>query len=141
MLLDELHAQGSIGTAFHFGILDARLGSADEAALAFNLRPLGIGWRAISREASREVLEDILAQDFVFGRCRLAQEDTVRATNEFLEAFPEEALFFTNGVWIANANGHRQLSEWSPATDATFDSGILVLAPGQIGVVWVEDED
>jgi len=32
-------------------------------------------------------------------------------------------------------------TRWTPATDATFDMGLLVIAPNKVGCLWIEEED
>lgn len=48
-------------------------------------------------------------------------------TAEFLEQFGAQARYFTNN--------------WCSVTDATFDTGVIVIGALQSGCLWVEDED
>jgi len=63
-------------------------------------------------------------------------------TRDFLSWFGEDVKYFTNAKWpkADELSSRPILGGWTPATDATFDSGILVLGV-QSGVYWVEDED
>ena len=54
-------------------------------------------------------------------------EQAEQLTDRFFGLFGDGLRFFTNN--------------WCPATDATFDEGILVLGAKSCGCLWVEDED
>ncbi len=64
--------------------------------------------------------------------------------HRFFAAFGDADLrFFTNGTFH-EAPGERLTYSgvsWQPATEATFDTGVLVLGPVASGALWVEDED
>ena len=49
--------------------------------------------------------------------------------------------FLTNGQFKHGAAAGLVLSHWDPATDATFDTGVLMLGAGESGCVWVAEED
>ena len=49
--------------------------------------------------------------------------------------------FLTNGQFRHGAAAGLVLSHWDPATDATFDTGLLMLGTGESGCVWVAEED
>jgi hypothetical protein len=69
-----------------------------------------------------------------------AQANTL--AHEFVGQFSDEcARFYTNGSYGCSRVGVKSLSDWSPATEATFDSGILVVTPTRIGCAWFMDED
>ena len=38
-------------------------------------------------------------------------------------------------------NASTDLASWTPATQATFDIGVLVLGTTKVGCFWVEEED
>jgi hypothetical protein len=54
----------------------------------------------------------------------------------FLDGCGERAAFLTNGSLGLSGTG-----QWSPLTDATFDTGIVGVAAKRVGLIWVEDED
>jgi len=70
--------------------------------------------------------------------------DTVNIAEElscdFLKWFGGGVKYFTNAQWPEGDLSVDSIGAWTPATDATFDSGILVLG-SQSGVYWIEDED
>ena len=44
--------------------------------------------------------------------------------------------FFTNGDFSV-----KRSASWTAATEATFDTGVLVVGQDRAGCLWVEDED
>jgi hypothetical protein len=53
----------------------------------------------------------------------------------------EGAKFFTNGEFKNEVGAGLVLTGWDPATDATFDTGVIILGATESGCVWVADED
>jgi hypothetical protein len=49
-------------------------------------------------------------------------------------------LFQGQDVCFAT-NAGAEAGSWMPATHATFDMGVLVIAGTRVGCLWVEDED
>lgn len=57
---------------------------------------------------------------------------------QFLALFGTEGVrYFSNG----ELDGEFHLSRWDPVTEATFDTGVLVLGPHRSGCLWVLEED
>jgi hypothetical protein len=52
----------------------------------------------------------------------------------FLTLFEGQALRFATNAGLPP-------DSWTPATDATFDLGVIVIATAKAGCLWVEDED
>ncbi len=55
--------------------------------------------------------------------------------------FGSEAMFYTNGKFGKVETGKKLVSSWNPATDATFDTDVIVIYEEIVGCVWVIDED
>jgi hypothetical protein len=53
---------------------------------------------------------------------------------QFLQQFDGQRLHFFS-------NCRSGLHQWIPATDATFDTGVLIVGESSSGCLWVEDED
>lgn len=53
---------------------------------------------------------------------------------QFLQLFDGQKLHF-----FSNCRPGRH--QWSPATNATFDMGVLIIGESSSGCLWVEDED
>lgn len=119
-----------------------RCTSADEVALQFGLRPLGNAWREVDRERAATILRSLLERDLAYNSdvdsAPLAEE----VSRHFVQEFCDGARFFTNGEWHDdNPTIGRSVGVWTPATESTFDAGILVLHDDRVGVYWIEDED
>lgn len=67
--------------------------------------------------------------------------------NEFCSLFSEQAFFLSNSSWKTNRNydisdnSKLNFESWTPLTEATFDSGIIVCDIDKVGIAWFEDED
>lgn len=73
---------------------------------------------------------------------KLMPEPEVKAlVTRFLDHFGDEKpCFYTNGNYYEGQSSWVDLA-WNPATDATFDTGVLILGQLKAGCLWVEDED
>ena len=121
-----------------------RCKSPDDVARSFGLRAIGESWREVDRAKAGFILRALLERDMAYN-CEAESAPIADTTSaEFVSEFAEDAKFFTNADWVEQANGvlnAREIGSWMPATDSTFDSGILVLHTHRIGVCWLEDED
>ena len=146
MLLDTLHAKEAIASALHLEVCEKVFNNIDDAAREFGLRPIGDNWRGIDRDTAARVLFALLIHDMAFSSPRMSEEVAVRACEEFLSNFSPDSWFFTNGQWedgrTKSEHGNCSFGpSWTPATDATFDGGVIVLGHARSGVLWLEDED
>ena len=146
MLINTLHATRAIASALHFDVRAQAFADIDDAARTFGLRPLGDKWRGIDRDTAARVLLALLIEDMAYSSPRISEAEARTACDEFLSQFSADSWFFTNGNWedgwtkSGEAGGSFGPS-WEPATDATFDGGVVVLDREQSGVLWLEDED
>jgi hypothetical protein len=146
MRLVELHAERRIAAALHCDSCAKPFATPDDAAAHFGLRPLGAKWRAIDRKTSERVLFALLIEDMAFSSPRLSTEEAEEAISSFLSPFTSGARFYTNGSWEAgwtrSEDGRASYGpDWEPATDATFDGGVIALDDSRAAVLWLEDED
>jgi hypothetical protein len=146
MLLNALHAKQAIAFALHLEVLDRAFIDIDEAARTFGLQPLGDKWRAIDRVTAMRVLFALLIEDMAFSSPRMSEQEARMASEEFLSQFGAGSRFVTNGNWEDGWTRSKHSStafgpEWTPATNATFDGGVIVLDRSRSGVLWLEDED
>jgi hypothetical protein len=84
------------------------------------------------------VLANIFHRDMANDQKIMSAARALALAKEFVACFPHEATrFYTNGTF-----GRKQLARsWSPATDATVDSGLLVLSRSVTACLWLKDED
>lgn len=119
-----------------------RCQSADEVAQLFGLRPLGTSWREVDRERAKRILRSLLERDRAYNAELDSAPFAQEFSRQFVEEFPVGAKFLTNGEWdVDNPKNGSPVDAWTPATESTFDAGILVLHDDRVGVCWIEDED
>ena len=146
MLLDTIHAKDAIASALCLEVREQIFSAPDEAAQEFGISPLGDKWRHIDRNTAFRVLLALLLNDMAFSYARVPEDQARQSIEEFLSKFSEEATFFTNGNWEEGWTKTKSSStsfgpQWEPATQATFDGGVLVLDQSRSGILWLEDED
>jgi hypothetical protein len=91
----------------------------------------------IPRDEASGVISHLTAYDQAYGAPTGVIDIAEECGREFVALFPEDARFFTNSsepIGAANRS-------WHPLTEATFDAGVLAIAPRRVGVLWFEDED
>jgi len=59
----------------------------------------------------------------------MEMEKANKFANEFIEALPKNAKLYTNEIWGGN----------EPLTNYDFDTGILAVNNGLVGILWVMD--
>lgn len=111
--------------------------SFDELLLAAGLRPLGERWVEVDRAQAREFLTAILVADLAYRAPRSSLEEAVRLANEFLAHFEGPAIYGVNSEGLP---GEYPFG-WEPATDYTFDAGVVVIGSVGSGLIWIADED
>ena len=146
MILDTLHEKEAIACALHLDVRAKAFTSIDDAAREFGLRPLGDKWRGVDREIAAQVIFALLIVDMAYSSPRISEEEARAGCDEFLSQFDSDSWFFTNGTWEvgrtkSESKGVSFGPSWTPATDATFDGGVIVLDRSRSGVLWLEDED
>lgn len=126
---------------------------ADAFVASLGLTPIGEHWLSRSRSEAKRYICRILEGDMAGGRMMLPAESSRLATS-FLGFFhghydsDDYGLeYFTNGFFTNGDLMDDRRVGWScgwggaRVTDATFDSGIIVVSPDTMGMIWVEDED
>ena len=111
----------------HCGVSSRPSPTLDELAREFGLRDDPVAYREIDESAARESVKRLLHRDQAYDAEMMPEPEAARLTEAFFAQFGSGARFFTNN--------------WCPATDATFDEGVLVLGAQRCGCFWVEDED
>jgi hypothetical protein len=144
--LAEIHKADPIAFGLRLAVTQEKHASADLAAEAFGIRALGENWREVSRSEANVVLVALLREDMAFSLRRLGDLQVRAAIDDFLGSFSPSARFFTNGNWEEGWTRSKHSSSsfgpaWTPATDATFDGGVIVIDSNLSGILWLEDED
>lgn len=122
------------------------LGQPSVATLAaeFGLQADASRYQEIGGDAACRLVFLALNQDLAHCTEILPVERAVYLAEHFVDAFDhEDTRFYTNGNLYEGPDDEVTWSgaSWNPMTEATFDTGILVIGPLASGVFWVEDED
>lgn len=109
------------------GVLPFSAPSPAAVAKAFELRDDDACYREIDESEARWIIAEALHRDQAYRAELMTAAQAEQLTAEFLEQFGAQARYFTH-------NGYS-------VTEATFDTGVLVIGAFQSGCLWVEDED
>jgi len=106
-----------------------------DVAKAFGLKASAVYHEIDSAEA-RTLIELILHEDMAYHVEIMDRSIAANLAALFLAEFNAQvSRFYTNRRLVDGA------AAWNPATDATFDTGVLVVGRVLSGCLWVEDED
>jgi hypothetical protein len=111
----------------HCGVSSLPAPTIAELAREFGLRSDVACYREIDEASARLSVKRLLHRDLAYSAEVMPEHQAEHLTEQFFAQFGAGARFFTNNE--------------CPATDATFDEGVLVLGPNRSGCFWVEDED
>ncbi|MBQ0946611.1 hypothetical protein KAK07_25015 [Ideonella sp. 4Y16] len=123
-------------------VLEEAFASPELAALAFGLKGEPAIYSEVSPKEAACVLRSVIHRDMAYEieLVPLGQAEELAA--KFLQAVGTVgARYFTNGTFGLPRQSPHVGASWSPATEATFDTGILVLTPERTACLWFEDED
>ena len=129
-IVDEIKSARRSGVV-RCGIVESGHGDLVGLAKGFGLNGDEHACRPISPAAARELVTSILHKDLAYGVELMPAARARELAERFLGQFGDNARYFSNG-WPG---------VWTPATDATLDTGVLVIGDGGCGCLWVEDED
>jgi hypothetical protein len=93
------------------------------------------------------ILTSLLHKDLAYDAEIIPLEQANLLANAFISTFSNKATYFSNLTWDKNEykEGNRNyelgLSSWTPFTEATFDSGVIIYENNRIGIAWFADED
>jgi hypothetical protein len=114
-------------------VVDGRL-SLLEAARLFALADDPGIYRDIERAEADRIAVRILQADLAYGLPIIGADRADHLWAEFVALFEgQDAKLATN----AGADSY----SWTPATESTFDLGVLVIGTSKAGCLWVQDED
>lgn len=136
-ICDEIETTRDCGVV-HCHIIEEFPMSLDELAPRFRLLFTPCTYREIGKEQAEKVAKRILHCDLAYDSELMTERKAEQLASRFLGYFEEkDTQYYTNGGYYTDAESHA----WHPATYATFDTGILVVAKSRSGCLWVEDED
>ncbi|MEM7206480.1 MAG: hypothetical protein AAF434_01525 [Pseudomonadota bacterium] len=123
------------------GTKDVTVKSVESAAELFGLSNQSGIYNNIERPEAIRVLRTVLHRDMAYSAKIMSSEKAKNLANEFIGKFGDEAVFYTNGEYGKPRSNPSVGPSWSPATDATFDTGVIVVSNGVVGCAWFADED
>lgn len=122
----------------------------DAFAADHQLEPLGSGWAEVNEETARWIMVRMLSRGLAY-RTEIMDEGRARTLAEgFITACARGASgqrhrYYTNGKAVdgpAMYDVHlKPMLGWNPATESTFDTGVVMLTRLAIGLMWAEEED
>ena len=123
-------------------IENVAVGSVGEAARLFGLSDHPDAFLEVPEEEAAAVLVAVLSTDMAYHCPILPPAEAEHLARAFLGAFAgARPRFYTNGDFAKLRSAPASWPAWFPVTDATFDTGVLVLARGRVGCAWFMDED
>jgi hypothetical protein len=136
LLVADIIAERDCGVV-HCGLSRAGA-SLSELAVEFGLSP-DANYHEIDAASARRLAELVLQREWAGrGVEIMPAARAADLVDQFLAHFKADRVkFFTNGTFLEGAPA----ATYSPATEATLDTGILVVGPLRSGCLWVEDED
>lgn len=138
-IVDDIIAARDCGVV-RCGLLTHPSPSVSELASEFGLESDPGIYREITQPDARFLIQSILQQDLAYDSQVMSAESASKLTDSFLEPFKADGtLYYTNGTFYEVPP--RRTTTWNPATNATFDTGVLIRGATVSGCLWVEDED
>jgi hypothetical protein len=129
---EQIRAERKYGVT-RCAVVDGRF-SFVEAARLFALADDPTIYRDIERAEADAIASRILQTGLAYGLPIMGSSRADDLWARFM------ALFEGQGPRLVT-NAGADSNTWAPATEATFDLGVLVLGTSKAGCLWVEDED
>lgn len=139
-VVDDIIRERIFG-AVRCGIIAQPVSTVSELARQFGLRDDSGDYDEIDETAARAILELILHQEFTHRAEVMPVERAAELAGLFLTEIGGRPRFFSNRLWPIPKGGTWDSLSWNGVTDATFDTGVLILGPTTSACLWVEDED
>jgi hypothetical protein len=114
----------------------------EDAAGHFGLFPERTHYFKIDAAEAQAVLVAVLSREMAYDSDLVPRDEAQVLAAAFVGQFAEEsASYYTNGDYGKPKTTPGVGPGWNPVTDATFDTGVLVVSPTRIACAWFMDED
>jgi hypothetical protein len=117
----------------------------DKFVESLGLNGLATKWKEIDEQNAIHLMKIILCRDLAYNAEIMDKTSAVELVKRFLDFLEGNMRFFTNGNFHESGkkiNNKVVLgASWDPITHLTFDTGVICVGGGQVGIFWVEDED
>lgn len=122
-----------VGAYGHIG--DPR-GQANQLLHDVGLRPIELDhWIDIAQGDAELILVHVLHESLAFGMELRPMSEAERVARLFLAEIGK-------GRHFTNARFHNPgRMEWTPASQLTFDAGVVAVGARHIGILWAEEDD
>jgi hypothetical protein len=121
----------------HCGFSWKNFSSIADLGIEFDLLDKPETYREIDREKAKALVTLILKKDLAYDRQIMPEERATALVERFFSHFEDEGCrYYDNGMINDGLIG-----SWNRATEANFDTGVLIIGPKLSGCLWVEDED
>ena len=119
-----------------------RVDTVGKAAASFGLSDDEKLYRETDMEMARAIVVNVLHRDLAYGNRLISLGRAEELASQVMQRFAQGgSRYFTNAEFKHGAAAALVLSRWDPATNATFDTGVIILGAAETGCVWVADED
>jgi hypothetical protein len=132
----ELRDRSAIGAE---GAGDREACDALTSALGF--RTLGGAWVVLDQPHAHQVAYEVLWRDLAYLYEIMEPAVADDLASAFLAHFDADARFFTNFTCLDPTFGVGGNSQGWAVTEATSETGIIVVDQRRVGMLWVEDQD
>ena len=139
---DRIRRERAVGTT-RCTVVDRAM-SIGEAARVFGLDDDPAIYRDIDKVEADAIAHRILSTDLAYGTSVMSGACAAELWEGFLALFGDHAIkFSTNaGEFPAGEDPTANTAlSFNPATEATFDLGVIAMSVSKSGCLWVEDED
>lgn len=111
--------------------------SVTDVARAFGLSTDPLCYREIVESMALAIAVHVLHRDLAYHSEVIPADDASELVSLLFELCRGRSVrFFSNGDISLN-----RAASWMSATEATFDTGVLIVGSDRSGCLWVEDED
>ena len=111
--------------------------SVTDVARAFGLSTDPSCYHEVVESTARAIAVHVLTRDLAYHSEVIPTDDALELVSLFFELCRgPSGRFFSNGDFSL-----KPPASWIPATEATFDTGVLIVGSARSGCLWVEDED
>jgi len=112
-----------------------------EVLTNLGLLPNEVALIEITLERSKDIVTRILWKDLAYNSEIMPSEQARNYASKLIEHYyMDDCTIYTNSDW-KNEKLNIQLGGWTPLTNSTFDSGVIVKHKDYCCCIWVEDED
>jgi hypothetical protein len=109
--------------------------TVDRYVETLGFAPIGDAWREIGAQEALEFLGKLLHRSLAYGVEVMPVKDAESIACAVFAFFPGSSRHFTNTEPVGNG------LSWHPITEATSDSGVIIVQGNTVGILWFEDED